>query len=150
MRELRAAEHRAKNEGKRDAYSITIAKRSGGDLHLTDKWDSSFGLLQSLRNFFSDSEVSRRVAYDSLEWLKDVPITAPESMIHKLLYSKFCAHSESKDHDVINNLAEQLAATVDHSKGEQRLDKLENILSIAEFLARETRSVAMVDSKDAQ
>lgn len=149
LRDLRSAERRAKNEGKRDAYSITIAKRSGGDLHLTDKWESSFGLLQSLRNFFSESEVSRRVAYGSLEWLKDIPRIAPLRMIQSLLYYKFCAHSESKDHDVINNLAEQLAATVDHSKEEQRFDKLKNILSVAEFLARETRSTASDETRGA-
>ena len=152
LRELRFAENRAKTEGNRDAYSITIAKRSGGALYLTDKWENSFGLLQSLRNFFSESEVSRCVSYDSLAWLTDIPKNAPKRMIHNLLYDKFCAHTKLKNPSVINeinNLVEQLAETVDHTKGEQRLHKLTNILSIAEFLAREVRSTVLAESKEA-
>lgn len=152
LRELRMAENQAKTEGNRDAYSITIAKRSGGALHLTDKWDSSFELLQNLCDFFSKSEVSRRVSYDSLAWLMDIPKNAPKRMIHNLLYYKFCAHTNLKDPsiiDEINHLAEQLAAIVNHSKGEQRLDKLKKILSIAEFFAREVRSTVLAESKEA-
>src|SRR5699024_4266176 len=36
-RELAAAEKRAKMQGQRDAFSITVIKRSGGALYLTDK-----------------------------------------------------------------------------------------------------------------
>ena len=150
LRKLRDAEHRAKIEGERNAYSITVAKRSGGELRLTDKWESSFDLLQRLCKFFSKSEVSRRVAYDSLEWLTEIPKTAPRCMIHKLLYYKFRAHTEMKDLGDVKKLAEQLAAIVDHTKEEeQRFDKLIEILRVAEFLARETRSMALGQSKDA-
>ena len=44
-RELHAAEQRAKNEGGRDAFSITVIKRSGGALRLTAKWGEPVALL---------------------------------------------------------------------------------------------------------
>ena len=38
LRELRSAEARAKGPGGRDAFSLTLMKRSGGILQFTDKW----------------------------------------------------------------------------------------------------------------
>src|SRR5690606_26849886 len=52
LRELRSAEARAKNEG-RDRFSLTIIKRSGGALHLTEKWGEPVSLLISLRDFLA-------------------------------------------------------------------------------------------------
>uniref|UniRef100_A0A832EL33 Type III-B CRISPR-associated protein Cas10/Cmr2 n=1 Tax=Desulfacinum infernum TaxID=35837 RepID=A0A832EL33_9BACT len=77
--ELRAAERRAKNEGGRDAFCITVCKRSGGTEHLVGQWnlkgtwrEGDMGLLVDLRNLLAH-DVSRRAAYELSEVFRDVP-----------------------------------------------------------------------------
>ncbi|GAB1384632.1 hypothetical protein MASR1M50_29530 [Burkholderiales bacterium] len=86
-RELAAAEQRAKNEGGRDAFSITIVKRSGGALRLTAKWGEPVALLQDLQAFLAHPEVSRRAAYHCLQWLdsSELPQPLPADMLQSLL-----------------------------------------------------------------
>src|SRR5690606_7332961 len=76
LRELRAAESRAKNDGGRDAFSLTVVKRSGGALTLTEKWGEPVRLLQALRDFLADEGVSRRAVYHTLEWLNENELPA--------------------------------------------------------------------------
>ena len=142
MRELRAAEQRAKHEGGRDAFSITIIKRSGGTLHLTAKWGEALTLLVHVCCFFAEPSVSRRAVYHSLVWLKDLPPDAAPDMIGSLLGFQFARQTASIDvrkrHDLptLGRRIANLAGT--HSVGE-RVDWLRRFLSVAEFLARETR-----------
>jgi CRISPR-associated protein Cmr2 len=87
MRELRAAEQRAKNEGGRDAFSITVIKRSGGALRLTEKWGEPVKLLDDLIAFLRADGVSRRAVYNMLDWLKDLPDPREPAMLEALLTS---------------------------------------------------------------
>ncbi|MFT7931933.1 hypothetical protein ACMYLP_23145, partial [Salmonella enterica subsp. enterica serovar Enteritidis] len=48
-RELQAAEKRAKEEGGRDAFSLTVVKRAGGALSFTAKWGEHLELLLRFR-----------------------------------------------------------------------------------------------------
>lgn len=77
LRELRAAEKRAKSEGGRDAFSISLVKRSGGTQHLTAKWRygelDTLAVFAELRDFLAQGDVSRRAAYNTLAWLHDLP-----------------------------------------------------------------------------
>ena len=96
LRELRATEKRAKNEGGRDAFSINLLKRSGGAVHLTLPWlapneiapgkkweaalqgdlmDTPMALLLKLRGLFSGT-TSRRAAYLTQGWLEGLPTMA--------------------------------------------------------------------------
>ncbi|MDD5297608.1 MAG: type III-B CRISPR-associated protein Cas10/Cmr2 [Rhodocyclaceae bacterium] len=141
MRELRAAEVRAKTEGGRDAFSLTVVKRSGGALHLTAKWGEPVALLADLSAFLSDPDVSRRAVYHSLEWLTDLP--EPEgdgAMLASLLAYQFDRQGKAARarHD-LPGLARRLAVQAVNQPKEQ-LKWLANFLSVAEFLARETRS----------
>lgn len=144
MRELRAAESRAKEEGGRDAFSLTVIKRSGGALHLTAKWGKPAALLSDLRDFLGDPEVSRRAVYHSLQWLADLPEPQGDAaMLEKLLSYQFerQAGRPARDRHDIAGLARRLAAlTVARTK--DKLDWLRNFLTVAEFLARETRTGA--------
>lgn len=87
IRELHKAEKCAKNEGGRNAFSITVIKRSGGALRLTAKWgekgkqSEAAALLQELRRFLAHDDVSRRAAYHTLQWLdeRELPIPVPAS-----------------------------------------------------------------------
>jgi CRISPR-associated protein Cmr2 len=85
LRSLRSAEQKAKNEGGRDAFCITIEKRAGGTSHLVGKWwfedpvetedplDTTMGVLISLSRALAGEGVSRRAAYIIHEQLRDIP-----------------------------------------------------------------------------
>jgi CRISPR-associated protein Cmr2 len=140
LRELRAAEKRAKMEGGRDAFSITVIKRSGGALRLTEKWGEPVTLLGDLRAFLADEATSRRAVYHSLEWLTDLPDPKNQpAILESLLAYQLARQSggEAKAHapELARRLA-KLAATQE----KDGLKWLENFLTVAEFLARETRT----------
>lgn len=139
LRELRTAEKRAKTEGGRDAFSITIIKRSGGALRLTAKWVEPLKLLNELRNFLAHEDTSRRAVYHTLEWLKDLPQPkdAPE-MLESLLAYQLDRQSDGAPKDRAASLAKRLTALAKEQKNGR--DWLENFLTVAEFLARETRT----------
>jgi len=143
MRELRAAEQRAKNEGGRDALSISVIKRSGGMLNVTLKWGEPVQLLVALRDFLADPAVSRRAVYNSLEWLKDLPPDAPPEMLETLLAYQLKRQTSSTDawqyHDG-EGLAKRLGAEAVNQS--ERLAWLARFMGVAEFLARETRATA--------
>lgn len=147
-RELEVAEKRAKNAGGRDAFSITVIKRSGGALRLTAKWGEPLTLLDDLRCFLQEEGVSRRAVYNTAEWLHDLP--EPEgdaAMLANLLAyqmdrqaDKAAREAAREKHD-IRQLAQRLA-TLAAAQPKDRLKWLANFMSVAEFLARETRSGA--------
>lgn len=144
-RELEAAEKRAKNEGGRDAFSITVIKRSGGALRLTAKWGESLDLLNDLRGFLADSGVSRRAVYNTLEWLKEQELPTPEGdgvMLQVLLAYQLDRQTDKKA-DKAKSMVKGLAERLTKQTLEQKMDRihwLRNFLSVAEFLARETRT----------
>lgn len=142
LRELRTAERQAKNEGGRDAFSITVIKRSGGVLALTAKWGEPLAALLDLRNFLAEPAVSRRAVYNSLAWLENLPGDAPVEMLASLLAYQFkrqitddAKWKEHKGPELCNRIAE-----LAREKNEkERLDWLSRFMGIAEFLAREAR-----------
>jgi len=139
MRELRAAEQRAKKEGGRDAFSITVIKRSGGALHLTEKWGEPVALLGNLRDFLSAKGTSRRAVYNSLEWLTDLPDPKDKpDMLASLLGYQLTRQSREHSQQA-PALARRLAALA-AAQPKDGLKWLENFLTVAEFLARETRA----------
>jgi len=148
MRELRAAEKRAKSEGGRDAFSITVIKRSGGSLRLTERWGEPVKLLADLRQFLASPGVSRRAVYHSLEWLTDLPDPKDQpEMLETLLSYQFTRQVNKKDDEHTKEslkinagmLARRLAALA-AGQSEDGLQWLGNFLTVAEFLARETRT----------
>jgi CRISPR-associated protein Cmr2 len=151
MRELRLAEKRAKetrrssdNQG-RDAFSITVVKRSGGALHLTARWGEAMRLLIALRDFLAEPDVSRRAVYNSAVWLTDLP--EPEGngeMPAQMLAYQLARQTASKatrDRCDLPLLASGLILqAVAHTPAGARLAWLQNFLSLAELLAREGRA----------
>lgn len=138
LRELRAAEKRAKTEGGRDAFSITVIKRSGGALYLTEKWGEPVNLLNDLIAFLRDEDTSRRAVYHTLEWLADLPDPRgkPE-MLESLLAYQLARQSGNDPRST--TLARRLA-TLAVAQARNGLNWLQNFLTVAEFLARETRA----------
>ena len=145
MRELREAEQRAKNEGGRDAFSITVVKRSGGALHLTADWGEPMDLLFDVCDFLAAPSVSRRAVYNSLVWLRDLPKNADADMLRSLLGHQFIRQTRvpedtgRKQSDDILALARRLADLATARPADEHRGWLERFLQVAEFLAREAR-----------
>ncbi len=140
LRELRAAEQRAKQEGGRDAFSITVIKRSGGVLSVTAKWGEPLEVLLALRNFLAEPQVSRRAVYNSLAWLEDLPGDASADMLGSLLGYQFkrqTARDTAWNKHNGSNLCQRIAALA--CQENDRLTWLTRFMGVAEFLAREAR-----------
>ena len=152
MRELHAAESRAKKHrhtlsngqiSDRDAFSLTVIKRSGGALYLSLPWGEPVRLLGDLRDFLRGPGVSRRAVYNTLEWLHDLPEPSGDAaMLQSLLVYQMGRQVEGQNQAAKNHvpkLAQELAqlALAQH---ERKLSWLESFLTVAEFLARETRT----------
>lgn len=144
LRELRTAEKRAKTEGGRDAFSITIVKRSGGTLRVTEKWGEPLKLMNDLIAFLSEPGVSRRVVYHTQQWLKDLPVPkdVPDMLESLLAYQldRQINEKNQKKKEELEKQAKALAKSLATLTTEHNHDWLENFLTVAEFLARETRT----------
>jgi len=145
LRELREAESRAKNQGGRDAFSLTIVKRSGGALRLTAKFGEPLRLLLKLRDFLAEPDVSRRAVYHSTVWLRDLPEPQPgDELLPRMLAWQLRRQTANKDtanRHHVEGLASRLVDQAGrHAKAGKQRQWVENFLSTAEFLARETRA----------
>lgn len=145
MRELRQAEKRAKGEGRRDAFSLTIVKRSGGTVHVTAKWGEPVALLTDLRKFLADEGVSRRAVFNTFEWLLDLPEDQPAMLTALLAYQlNRQADKDARRRHVVPELASRLTAlafdNTQRPADARPLLWLRQFMSAAEFLAREIRS----------
>jgi CRISPR-associated protein Cmr2 len=160
LRELRAAERRAKLAGGRDAYSITLMKRSGGLTRFTCKWflefdpesalaRTSIGVLLRLRDALA-CDLSRRAAYSILQWLPQVPADAPDDMLRALVAHQLRRQQRSDgsgipgrfDPEVLANDLIELSGRATQAHATSRSGFLADALTVAEFLAREGRARA--------
>ena len=147
LRELHAAESRAKNEGGRNAWSLSLIKRSGGMVRVTAKWGEPAEAFMKLRGFLADSRVSRRAVYNTLEWLKDLPPGNPD-LLGALLAWQLARQADKPtcvDHDV-PDLASRLVRVAGDASlrpaAASTLGWLRDFMIAAEFLARDARSAA--------
>ncbi|MDT8407923.1 MAG: type III-B CRISPR-associated protein Cas10/Cmr2 [Methylococcales bacterium] len=143
MRELRAAEQRAKTEGGRDAFSVTVIKRSGGALYFTEKWGEPVNVLIALRDFLVQDGVSRRAVYHILDWLDEhqLPENAFDNgMAQTLLQYQLDRQAQGAAKDQAPDLALRLVTLALAWSDEKRIEKMRNLLAVAEFLARAVRT----------
>ncbi|MEW6259420.1 MAG: type III-B CRISPR-associated protein Cas10/Cmr2 [Thermodesulfobacteriota bacterium] len=144
---LYAAESQAKNDGGRDAFCITVMKRSGGTHHFIGKWgldtpwsESDMGLLFDLRKSFA-RDISRRTAYILEDILPKLP-ASPGALSGVLRY-QFSRQSKGPDAE-IGDLPERLEAAARKRDGTDTTGRaghewLHTLILTAEFLAREGR-----------
>lgn len=153
-RELVAAENRAKNEGGRDAFSITVVKRSGGALFLTCKWTRAGGdppmtCLRELSVALRDNDASRRAAFHVQAWSVDLPEPQQlgeagwRQMLTQLMRYQFDRQGLADPETHSRRLAD-LAPIESRYKA---MAFINNFLSVAEFLARETRSASQAGGR---
>jgi CRISPR-associated protein Cmr2 len=167
LRELRAAEQRAKSAG-RNAFSITLAKRGGGTTYFTAPWGfgggevqadlpahrTPMGLLLRTQRALREN-LSRRAAYHVLSWLPAMPrgpadleSRAPEDYQEMLRvqlgYQLARQARRGADLESLRALASDLAAFAVHESVPATtgtpLDRLAGLVGHAEFLARTERS----------
>lgn len=155
LAELRHAEQRAKTEGRRNAFSLSILKRSGGAIRHTARWTPPVEDICEIStlNAFSDALVkdrgaSRRAAYNVANWLADLPEPSAlggQSGATDYLESVL-AHQFTRQGIGETAHAHRLArlATVDPqgaplTTAKEIRERLLGLTGVAEFLARETR-----------
>lgn len=143
-REMHAAEQRAKNEGGRDAFSITVVKRSGGALRLTAKWGEAVAVLDDLRQFLAHPEVSRRAAYHTLQWLdgNELPLPLHGDMLQSLLAYQLDRQAGGHARAHAAGLARSMTALTLQQPEHKSIAWLRGFIGVAEFLAREVRDSA--------
>ena len=143
MRELHAAEKRAKDAG-RDRFSLTIVKRSGGTHTLTDEWGEPLALLRNFRDVLGEPGVSRRAVYNVMIWLRDMPGDAGADMLSAVIEYQLRRQTSderiARRHD-LPGLARRLGELAARHGAERAgaVEWLESFLAAAEFLAREAR-----------
>jgi CRISPR-associated protein Cmr2 len=156
LADLRAAERRAKGEGNRDAFCLTLTKRAGGTTHLVGQWrldagmDGDMGLLLELRDLIA-RQVSRRAVYLLAEALRELPVV--EDALAAALAYRFGRQSRESNPNP-GQLAQRVAraAIERHAKGGMGEWPgpnrwLRDLLLTAEFLAREGRVASDEDEK---
>jgi len=141
MKTLREAEKRAKGEGGRDAWSLTLLKRSGGSLQVTAKW-SLLAVFDDLRRFLGSANVSRRAAYNILGWFADVP--RDRTLVESMLSFRMRRQTQSLEaRSAAAQVARKLvSAAFDQGQrpaGVDPLHWLRDFMLAAEFMAREVR-----------
>ncbi len=142
MRELRAAERRAKALAGKDAWSLTVLKRGGGALYVTAKWGEALRLFGALRDLLARDDVSRRAAFHIVEWLDDVPGNQPEMVAAMLAYQmqRQCGDAAKPlVRDIVPDLVRQAFDASNRLAHVAPLPWLADFMMAAEFLAREQR-----------
>lgn len=149
LRDLRAAEKRAKDAG-RDAFSITLAKRAGGTTHLTCPWKlteepSPVAVLGRLVDVLRSGVLSRRFAYHLIERLEGLPDGPVEGMVKTLVAYQLGRQSDGKlpeaDVEHLSTALDALTLVAAPAGGEggTRIGWLQHFIRHAEFLARAQR-----------
>ncbi|MDQ6951760.1 MAG: type III-B CRISPR-associated protein Cas10/Cmr2 [Mariprofundales bacterium] len=154
LKELRAAEQTAKEQGGRDAFSIRILKRAGGTVSTTAKWfapqdgvSHPIELLQALAQALGGDDLSRRAAYHAQAWLRQLPTRAvmkdlkmDDAMFERMLKANLERQfRQQHGGDAAVELAGQLAELACRVATGRENGWLEEMLAVAEFLGREGR-----------
>ncbi|MBN1141870.1 MAG: type III-B CRISPR-associated protein Cas10/Cmr2 [Deltaproteobacteria bacterium] len=160
LRALRQAEKRAKSVEGKDAFAVSLLKRSGGAVYLPCPWSldqsagipqSPMGLLIRLRDAFAGDGLSRRAAYLVQQWACQLPdakilgsAEAYQKMLSATLAYQFKRQSSEKARQDNGALAEELTSLALRTKERNGFDQphefLVAFLSVAEFLARQERA----------
>ncbi len=143
MRELRAAEKRAKSLAGKDAWSLAVLKRGGGALYVTARWGEPLRLFDALRALLAQDDVSRRAAFHITEWLHDVPGDQPDMAAAMLNHQmqRQCASEDARVavRNIVPGLVREAFAPTNRAPRIAPLEWLADVMMAAEFLARDQR-----------
>jgi CRISPR-associated protein Cmr2 len=138
LRTLRQAEAAAKKAGGRDAFCLRVMKHAGGEVGVTDKWfraggDGAAGLLDALMRMLARKGVSRRAAYNAVDWLGRLPARPDKALLFTNLAYQFAR--QGGDRELALRLADYAARHYPETAAKLLID----FLMTAEFLARNSR-----------
>jgi len=166
LRHLREAESRAKAVPDKDAFSITLVKRSGGALQLSAPWfdysrtddghrrieaaTSPAFVLADLAAAVGSGGFSRRVAYHSDQWLRDLSLadTDDDQVWVDLLSTTLAQQFDRQGGQKVQDLAPRVVAAAVIARSRWKADKegapgltdlVSSIMGVAEFFGREGR-----------
>jgi CRISPR-associated protein Cmr2 len=149
MRELRAAERRAKALTGKNAWSLAVLKRGGGALHVSAHWGEPLRLFEDLRSFLASDDVSRRAAYHLVDWLHEVPPDASD-LAESMLAYQMARQSGDKAKALAPGLAQRLVALAfdpaQRPADALPLPWLADFMMAAEFLARAQRHAGQAEA----
>jgi len=159
LRALREAESRAKRAG-RNAFCLRVVKRGGGETGFVAPWwleDSApaaiaatpFGVLLRARNALvggaEEEAMSRRAVYLAREWLTRLPDWPGvdkdadwQAMTANRLATQF-SRQGGQDRQLADDLV-AAACALSARVGKEPRTLLDDLLSCAEFLARDVRA----------
>ena len=113
---------------------------------MTENWGESLKILIKLRNFLAKKGVSRRAVYHTLQWLNDYELPsnaiAEGGLVQSLLTYQLDRQAEGDAKAQVPDLADDLIKMAQNWSQDRWVSNLRNFLSVAEFLAREIRSVS--------
>ena len=164
MQVLRQTERRAKDDGGRDAFAITVLKRAGGAVELTCPWwthsgsqsnMSSMETLIELRDALARKDLSRRAPYIIQEWIRSMPsrehfadegndVSRLGELLEKTLSYQFRRQAKPAAAGMVSAIAERLAVLSMAAQGRTNSSDvtvfIRDFLAVAEFFAREGRT----------
>lgn len=163
MRELRVAEHTAKNTRRlgadgqladRDAFCLRVLKRGGGEVSVTSPWwkvggdktpqtaRSALALMKKLADYLAGTDFSRGAIYRAQLWFEGLTEAPTESTPHwreqmaESLAYQFQRQGGSRE------LAREVVDYVcDVMRPENPKTAIEHFLVTSEFFAREARAI---------
>jgi len=165
LRELREAEGRAKREG-RNRFCIRVLKRGGGEVGFTSPWwptpeqasrrdpcveHGSVPVLREVQKALAETDLSRSALYRAQLWLDALtdPLAAARAPVWRALASGSIAAqfergglSCDRSSRVASRLVDFVCEVTPPASGDAGFrprSALENLLAVAEFLARESR-----------
>ncbi len=156
LKSLREAERQAKQTGGRDAFSIRVLKRAGGEVQATARWfrasprdaddvpelpEHPSMLLEELARALGGTNLSRRAAYHVQSQLRALPTRAQlgdgfDAMLEATLARQFRQQGGSEWEQKLARRVAKLGCAV--AKGNEA-EWLEGFIAVAEFLGREGR-----------
>jgi CRISPR-associated protein Cmr2 len=158
LAELRRAEQAAKTDGGRNAFCLSILKRSGGAVHHTASWEPPISEIDEVTTLeelstalASEPNASRRAAYNMAEWLTHLPepyaLGGQEAVVEHLeavLHHQFCRQRlEDEKHPIHSARLARLGAVTPAGEPQTTAagvsERVTGLTDVAEFLAREAR-----------
>lgn len=153
LRELRAAEQRAKAHG-RNAFCLRVMKRGGGEIAVTSRFwehaseppllaDTALGLILRFAHALAQPEMSRRAVYHTTAWLAGLPPrSGKDDAGWQSLVATSLAYQLQRQGGEVRHARELVELACRESAPADTAAYLTNLLVSAEFFAREGRAFA--------
>lgn len=157
LRELRAAEKKAKDHG-RNAFCLRVMKRGGGEVSVTSRFwekcdetpvlkDTSLGLMLRFAETLAQSDMSRRAVYNTTNWLADLPGREGDMRDEdwQIMIATNLAFQLDRQGGVRQHAREFVEIACRESRPADTARYLEHLLVTTEFFAREGRAFGKGD-----